>query len=235
MRTTVTRRKERAYFYYACASRRDGRGATCPNARTLRAEAAEAAVWELVSGLLGDPGWIRARLEAMLGRERRAGGGDPDREAGFWAERIAGCARMRAGYQELAARGLMTPEELGARLDELEGARAAAEGELEALRCRRARLQELERDADALMADLAGAAASPDGPGPEERRRVYGMLRLKVAARSNGAIEAREILGAGVTLPPATTPAMTPARTAGPAARADAGATAADDREALRT
>ena len=55
----------------------------------------------------------------MLERERRADRGDPDGEAGFWPERVAACARMRAGYQELAAGGLMTPEELGARLGEL--------------------------------------------------------------------------------------------------------------------
>jgi hypothetical protein len=144
----------------------------------------------------------------MLERERRADRGDPDGEAGFWPERVAACARMRAGYQELAAGG-----------------------ELDVLRSPRARLQELGRGADALMADLAGAAASPGGPGPEGRRRLYGMLRLKVAARSDGAIEAREVLGAGVTLPPA----MAPARTAGPAARADASAKAADDGEELRT
>ena len=231
MRTTVTRRKGKAYFYYACAGRRDGRGATCTNARSLRAEATESAVWKLLSGLLGDLGWIRARLEAMLERERRADRGDPYGEAGFWAERIAVCARMRAGYQELAAGGLMTPEELGARLGDLEGERAIAEDDLDALSRRRARLQEVERDADALMANLVDAAASPDGPGPEERRRVYGMLRLKVAARSDGAIEAREILGVGITLPPA----MTPARPIGPAARVDTGARAADDREALTT
>ena len=236
MRSTATRRKGKAYFYYACAGCRDGRGAEpCTNARSLRAEAAEEAVWGLVSGVLGDPGWIRARLEAMLERERRAERGEPDEEAGFWAERIAECARMRAGYQELVAGGLMTPEELGARLVELEDARTTAEGELDVLRSRRARLRELKSDTETLMADLAGAAAGPGGPGPERRRRLYGMLRLKVAARSDGAIEVREILGAGVTLPPAMAPAMTPARTTGPAARADAGVKTADDREKLRT
>ena len=218
MRTTATRRKGKAYFYYACAGRRDGRGATCTNARSLRATATESAVWELVSGLLGDPGWIRARLEAMLERERRADRGDPYGEAGFWAERITVCARMRAGYQELAAGGLMTPEELGARLGELEGERAIAEGELDVLSSRQERLRELERGADDLMADLVGGAADTYDPGPEERRRVYGMLRLKVAARSDGAIEVREILGAEITLPPA----MTPARTDGPGAQAHA-------------
>jgi hypothetical protein len=126
----------------------------------------------------------------------------------------------------------MTPEELGARLGELEGARATAEGELDALRRRRARVEELEGDVHALVAVLDDAA---DGPGPEEQRRVYGMLRLRVAARPDGAIEAREVLGAGVTLPPAMVPALSPARTIGPAARADAAARAADDREALTT
>ena len=195
MRTTVTRKKGRTYFYYACANRRDGRARLCSNAKTLRAESAEAAVWGLVSDLLSDPERIRAGLETMIEGERKAGRGDLGREMRSWSERIAECDKMRAGYQELAAKGHMSLAELGPKLEEIENARATAEEELDALTRRHARLEELERDRDALMDSYAGAVPGAlDALGPEERRRVYGMLRLKVSAHADGALEAKGIL-----------------------------------------
>lgn len=200
MRTTVTRKKDgRKYHYYACAKRRDDRGATCSNGKTLRAAEAEKAVWDLVSGLLEDPERIRAGLEAMIERERRPGRGRSDGEMRSWSERIAECERMRAGYQDLAAKGLMTLEELGQKLEELGNARATAEEGLNALGRRRARLEELERDRDALMESYAGAVPGAlDGLDPEERRQIYGMLRLKVSAHVDGKLEARGILSEGL-------------------------------------
>ena len=90
--------------------------------------------------------------------------------------------RMRAGYQELAAKGLMTIEELSARLEELETTRRTASDELEAIRRRAERLEGLEQDRDALMEFYAGALPEElERLKPEERRRVYGMLRLEVS------------------------------------------------------
>ncbi len=199
MRTTVTRKKGRAYFYYACANRRDGRARLCSNAKTLRAADAERAVWELVSDLLSNPEKVRAGLEAMIERERKAGRGDFSREMRSWTETLAECDRMRTGYQELAAKGFMTLAELGLKLEETGSTRAAAEEELDTLRRRHLRLEELERDKDALMGTYSGAVPGAlDGLGPEERRRVYGMLRLRVAAGSDGALEAHGILSEGV-------------------------------------
>jgi len=59
----------------------------------------------------------------MIDRERNGSRGDPDRAAKTWLERLAEAHRMRAAYQELAARGLMTIEELSGRLEELETTR----------------------------------------------------------------------------------------------------------------
>ena len=68
-------------------------------------------------------------------RTRREGSrGDPDREMEAWLEKLAEVERMRGGYQELAAKGLMTQEDLGTRLERLEKTRSAAERELEILR-----------------------------------------------------------------------------------------------------
>ena len=64
------------------------------------------------SELLTDPERVRAGLEEMIERERNGSRGDPDREARAWAEKLAEADRMRVGYQELAATGLMTLAEL---------------------------------------------------------------------------------------------------------------------------
>jgi hypothetical protein len=104
--------------------------------------------------------------------------------------------RIRAGYQELAAKGLMTTEELGARLEELETRRRTAADELEVIRRRAERLEGPEQDRDALMEFYAGALPEElERLKPEERRRVYGLLRLEVSARPDGMLEVRGILG----------------------------------------
>lgn len=106
---------------------------------------------------------------------------------------------MRSGYQEMAAKGLITFEELGAKLEELETTRGAATQELESLRNRRERIQELERDRDVLLESYVGMApVALDSLLPEERHQVYKMLRLKVAARMDGGLEVSGALGENV-------------------------------------
>jgi site-specific DNA recombinase len=197
MRTSVTRKKDgKRYFYYSCASRREGKLSSCANRKTHRAERIEPAVWDLVSELLTDPERLRAGLDAMVEQERSGSRGNPDHEARVWLERLAEADRMRAGYQELAAKGLMTFEELGARLEELETTRRTASDELEAIRRRAERLEGLEHDRDALMEFYAGALPEElERLKPEERRRVYEMLRLEVSARPDGTLEVHGILG----------------------------------------
>jgi hypothetical protein len=199
----VTRKKDgRRYFYYACARRRNGRGRLCTNGKTLRAERAEALVWGLVTDLLTDPERLRVGLEEMIEREREGSRGDPEREARVWLDKLAEVDRMRAGYQELAAKGLMTLEELGARLNELENARETARRELEAIQEKSERLAELERDRDALMRSYAGVVPEAlERLDPEERHNIYRMLRLQVAANPDATLEARGILSARLRVP----------------------------------
>jgi hypothetical protein len=114
-------------------------------------------VWDLVLALLTDSERLRAGLDEMMDRERSGSRVAPDREAKAWLERLAEADRMRAGYQELAAKGLMTTEELGAKLEELETRRRTAADELEVIRRRAERLEGPEQDRDALMECYAGA------------------------------------------------------------------------------
>ena len=63
---------------------------------------------------------LRRGLEAMIEEEERSGRGDPDREARLWHDKLWEAERMRGGYQDLAARGLLTYEELGEKPATLE-------------------------------------------------------------------------------------------------------------------
>src|SRR5688500_6932257 len=121
--------------------------------------------------------------------------GDPDQEATSWLEKLSEVEQERRGYLRFAAKGHMTDEELDAALAELEETRTTVEEELASIRGRKEILEELERDKDALLESYA--QMTPEGLDaltPEERRQVYGMLRLRVEVAADGTMEAQGIL-----------------------------------------
>ncbi len=146
--------------------------------------------------MLCAPDRLKAGLDGMIERERDSARGDPDQEAKAWSEQVAEADRLRSGYQELAAKGLMTHEELGEKLAQVGESRKVAEHELRVIRERREHVEELERDRDALLTSYAGTVPEAlDGLAPEERRRVFSMLRLKVVAGADGSREVTGVLG----------------------------------------
>jgi hypothetical protein len=117
--------------------------------------------------------------------------GDPDEAANIWLDKIADVDRQRARAQDLAVEGLLSPDELRAKLAALEGTRESAKRELEALKSRKEEVEELQRDRDALLESYAGMV--PEGLeefGPEERRWVYKLIRLNVFADAGGNLTA---------------------------------------------
>jgi site-specific DNA recombinase len=173
-------------YYYKCHPGRDYKRGTCQQ-RHVRAEPAEAAVWDFVSGLLKEPARISAGMERLIEQERNGRNGNPEREAKGWVERVAECDRLRRNYQDQQAAGLMTLEELRERIGELEEARRLALAELEALTQHEERVKGLERDRDALLESYAAALPSAlDALGPEERNKLYRMLRLEVTPSDGG-------------------------------------------------
>ena len=62
-----------------------------------------------------------------------------------------GSYRRRSGYQDLAARGFLTFDELGYKPAALEETRSMARQELELLKGRRACLDDLKRDRDTVL------------------------------------------------------------------------------------
>jgi hypothetical protein len=189
-------REDGAWFYYRCSHRWHNGSDACPNGKGFNANKVEAPVWRFVSTLLQDPSKVRAGLEALVDRERNEMHVDVDREAKAWLDRLAEADKMRRGFQEQAAKGLMTLDELENRLKKIEETRETARAELAILEEGRQRLKELERDGEALMERCAGAV--PEGLEnllPEERHRVYKMLRLRVLAYPDYRLEVHGVLG----------------------------------------
>ena len=197
---TVDSKRQKSYCYYRCPKRgRHGVQKVCSNGKHHRAAEAEAAVWGLVSGLLKDPGRLRAGLEAMIEQERAGMRGNPDREAASWLQRLSEVEQERRGYIRLAAKGHLTDGDLEQALAEVEETRATAEEELRIVRGRKEAMDGLERDRDALLESYAEMTPEAlDILTPEERRQVYGMLRLRVEVFADGRMEARGILSENV-------------------------------------
>src|SRR5215213_6886237 len=107
--------------------------------------------------MLKQPERIRAGMDRLIDHQKDGRRSDPEREAAAWAEKVAECVRLRGAYQDQQAAGLMNLAELGAKLEELESTRRMAEAEIAALANREERVEELERDRDALLEFYAGA------------------------------------------------------------------------------
>ena len=90
----------------------------------------------------------------------------------------------------LAAKGRITDEELDEELAALEEARRTAERELESLRRHKERVEQMERDRDAVLDYYATLAPEAlDSLTSEERHHLYKMLRLKVWVAKSGDLE----------------------------------------------
>jgi len=90
----------------------------------------------------------------------------------------------------MAAEGLITFDELRAKIAALEETRQTARRELATLEGRSERLRALERDRDTLLENYAEIMPEAlDTLEPEERHRVYKMLKLRVVGFPDGTLE----------------------------------------------
>jgi hypothetical protein len=100
--------------------------------------------------------------------------------------RIEEFNQQRVRAQGLAIDGLLSHEELRAKLSEIEKGREIAQNELATVTSRKERVEQLERDANALLSSYSDAVpealATLTG---EECQQVYKMLRLKVCAHAD--------------------------------------------------
>ena len=164
--------------------------------RGFRAEHVEAKVWELVRSLMLDPEYLLDDIDRMIGEERNAVHGDPEREAGVWLEKLSEAEQERRGYLRLAAKGRMGDDELDEALAELDDLRKTAERELRLIEGRKDTLRQLEQDRDALMGHYARMAPEAlDSLTPEERHHLYKILRLRITADKDRNLTAEGMFG----------------------------------------
>ena len=186
------------YFYYRCARRAEKGSEACPQKKMYPAAAVERQVWEFVSNLLTDPDQLRADLDAMIEEERQGLPSEPQQEVKPWLSKLAQVEHKRSRFQDMAAEGYINLDELGAKLSELEEIRTTAVERLEAIRHYQERIEEMEKDCDALLESYASMAPEAlNDLTPEERHHVYRMLRLRAAVRIGGTIEVSGMFGEG--------------------------------------
>jgi hypothetical protein len=155
-----------------------------------RADEIETQVWKAVSGLMKDPEQLRSDLQKVIEQERRDIRGEPLRETKVWLDKLAEVDRKRSGFQDMAAEGLISLDELRIKLVGLEETRKIAQRELELLASRQERLEALEQDKEAILESYARMAPEAlDALAPEERHQFYRMLRLRVDVEPDGATQ----------------------------------------------
>jgi DNA repair exonuclease SbcCD ATPase subunit len=124
--------------------------------------------------------------------------GDPEQEAKTWRNKLAQADRRRSRFQDMAAEGHITFEELGEKLSGLEEIHNTAVEKLEAIRNRQEWIEEMERDRDTLLDTYARMVPEVlEELTPEERHQVYRMLRLRAAVRIGGTLEVSGMFGEG--------------------------------------
>jgi site-specific DNA recombinase len=188
--TSTKRGRVYAYDYYRCSNRDRYGLEACANSHKPRADKLEPEVWGFVSNLLKSPDVLRTGLERLIEEERSVARGNPNGEAEVWANKLAEVDRKRSSYQDQQAEGLITLDELRSKLAVLEETRSTARRELAALKEHRERIEHLEQDANALLEHYASMVPEAlDGLTPEERHRVYRMMRLKVTMYADGLAE----------------------------------------------
>jgi hypothetical protein len=149
-----------------------------------------------VSDLLTDPERLRVGLEDLIAQEQSTIHGDPLKQTEALTNTLENVAGKRRRYQDMAAEGLISFDELRSRLAELDDTRKTTERELESLRRRRDRIAELEHDGIIMEQYAELIPAELELLAPEERRRVYSLLRLQVVPGQDGTVEMTGVIGA---------------------------------------
>lgn len=189
MTSHTAKRGAKLYHYYRCHRSVDYHRNSCKQ-RMERAQKAEEAMWEFVSGVVKDPDRLRVGMDELIEQKRAAMRGDPEKEVRAWTEKLAEVGQERRGYLRLAAQGRITEPELDEALAELGETRETIERELEAHSSRRKEIEELERDHDSLIASWsAGVLEELDHLTPKERNELYHRLRLEIRPREGGGYE----------------------------------------------
>jgi len=186
MITNTSRYKDNAYHYYRCKRSTAYGPDACPQ-RMIRIERVEPLVRDFVFGVLSDPDTIQRGLDSLIQLETEEVREDPEQEVETMAERLSQNSHLRRAYQDQQAEGLMTLEELAAKIEELEDTRKVLEADLASLERSQQKAKELESDRDAVVASLAATIPEAlENLAGEEINAVYRKLRLRLIPSEEG-------------------------------------------------
>ena len=147
-------------------------------------------LWETVSSILMHPNLLRRGLKKMIESEKELLSTRPQEQIGRWAEQIERASIKRSRYQDQEAEGLMTREELGTKLAELDEAIGMAEGEIEKLRSHEERIRTMEEAGEELIERYAKLIPEElQNLSPAEKRRIYQTLQISISVPQDGEIK----------------------------------------------
>jgi hypothetical protein len=185
--------------YYRCTVRHKRGKEACSMGKSIRADKLEPLVWSLVFSLLSDEKRLRCGVGEMIKREKRAVRGNPEKEERMWTDKLLAAKNERRGYLKLAAGGRMEDSELDEALALVDAEINAAQRELSRIGNERTRLEEMEEDADALLARFSGLVPKAlDSLDHEQKRHVYELLKARVECFPDGSVEVGGVFGEGL-------------------------------------
>jgi len=186
MITNTSHHKGEAYHYYRCKRASAYGPDACPQ-RMIRIDRVEPLLRDFVFGVLSDPDTIQRGLDSLIQRETEELRDDPEQVVTTLEDRLSQNTHLRRAYQDQQAAGLMTLEELAAKLEELEDTRKVLEADLASLERSQQKAKELEHDRDAVVASLAASIPGAlDNLTGEEINMVYRKLRLRLIPSEEG-------------------------------------------------
>jgi len=212
------------YRYWRCPFHSDMNRGKCPSRIRLRVGDVEEVVWEFVGGFLAEPWVMLDGVDDLIGLEREKLRGDPEAEQRELRATLETLVRRRTAYQDQQAAGLMTMDELKAKLGDIAEDREGILRGIEACVHRGERIRELvalreslQRRAgawgglmdkhpdlgDHVVGDppwasdpfAAAGRESLEACTPQQRREHYLSLELRVDVRSPEELEISGIFG----------------------------------------
>jgi site-specific DNA recombinase len=173
---TSTRTTSKKIYYYRCLGSDDYRyegGRVCQN-KPVRADYLDTVVWDHITGMLADPGLIRAEIDKRLEQARTS---DPvTRQRTQLEQALAKAATSVTAMVEAFSEQLITIDELRARMPDLRARQASLRGQLDALDAQAADRDAYLRLADDLEGFLTRLRGSAATASTEERQRVLRLL-----------------------------------------------------------
>jgi site-specific DNA recombinase len=171
-RTSTTTSAGNKIYYYRCLGSDDYRyqgGRVCGN-KPVRADYADAVVWDHVTGLLADPALIRAEIGKRTERARTS---DPvTRKRGQLEQALARTSKSIAAMVTAFSEQLITIDELRARMPDLRGRETGLKDQIAALDAQAADRDAYLKLADDLEGFLARLRTNSATATTKDRQRV---------------------------------------------------------------